>query len=449
MSHISVGQPWTLVSCQESADDSSWMWTHPCGAVLSARLRQSDEVELIAGITMPPGIDTAEMTVPGPIWIPDDPLPAAVWAAGAHGLVVTRTCRDEHPALMVWRQDMGDSCAVDEGVSLLGSEIALAPGNSRMALWRGRLTDDIGEALGSLPAWLPAETIVDQPEEMVCHTPDAGILVDGAEHTSETIGPLPVGAHDLAIHESRGATRVLIGWSPDLATAVGARVDEILSGFDPRTVTGPQMWLLMSAVGMRVAPFSALEMAAEGLENVLSRPFGSADDHVARLLTCCAAFRLGHRMSDPELRDEGLRRLWELSLDEPGTFMSRCIASAELATLVPEHVWVNVVSGEGEDPLVRAERAIWTGRCASRDADEAVWELGAFLPTVPGGPLYAQGHRVSRRRAALAHAMTTVWPEELTSSFGSPRGGELRQRTLRRLLVSEHLDDEDLALLTW
>ncbi|MDU1589850.1 MAG: hypothetical protein E6873_11945, partial [Cutibacterium avidum] len=160
------------------------MWTHPCGAVLSARLRQSDEVELIAGITMPPGIDTAEVTVPGPIWIPDDPLPAAVWAAGAHGLVVTRTCRDEHPALMVWRQDMGDSCAVDEGVSLLGSEIALAPGNSRMALWRGRLTDDIGEALGSLPAWLPAETIVDQPEEMVCHTPDAGILVDGAEHTS-------------------------------------------------------------------------------------------------------------------------------------------------------------------------------------------------------------------------------------------------------------------------
>ena len=154
---------------------------------------------------------------------------------------------------------------------------------------------------------------------------------------------------------------MLIGWSPDLATAVGARVDEILSGFDPRTVTGPQMWLLMSAVGMRVAPFSALEMAAEGLENVLSRPFGSADDHVARLLTCCAAFRLGHRMSDPELRDEGLRRLWELSLDEPGTFMSRCIASAELATLVPEHVWVNVVSGEGEDPLVRAERAIWTG----------------------------------------------------------------------------------------
>lgn len=297
MSHISVGQPWTLVSCQESADDSSWMWTHPCGAVLSARLRQSDEVELVAGITMPPGVDTAEMTVPGPIWIPDDPLPAAVWAAGAHGLVVTRTCRDEHPALMVWRQDMGDSCAVDEGVSLLGSEIALAPGNSRMALWRGRLTDDIGEALSSLPAWLPAETIVDQPEEMECHTPDAGILVDGAEHTSETIGPLPVGAHDLAIHESRGATRVLIGWSPDLATAVGARVDEILSGFDPRTVTGPQMWLLMSAVGMRVAPFSALEMAAEGLENVLSRPFGSADDHVTRLLTCCAAFRLGHRMS--------------------------------------------------------------------------------------------------------------------------------------------------------
>jgi len=29
------------------------------------------------------------------------------------------------------------------------------------------------------------------------------------------------------------------------------------------------------------------------------------------------------------------------------------------------------------------------------------------------------------------------------------RVGELRQRTARRLLISEHLDDEDLALLTW
>ncbi|WCC81129.1 hypothetical protein O6R08_07280 [Cutibacterium equinum] len=425
------------------------MWTHPCGAVLSAELRQSDEVELVAGITMPPGDDNADVTVPGPIWVLEDGFPAAVWAAGAHGLVVTRTGHDRHPALMVWRQDMGDSYPADAGVSLLGSEIVLSPGSVRMAVWRGRLADDIEEALSSLPAWLPAQTIVDQPEELMCHTPDAGILVDGDEHTSEMIGPLPVGAHDLVIHESRGATRVLIGWSPDLATAVGTRVDEIMSGYDPRTVTGPQMWLLMSAVDMRVAPFSCLEMAAEGLENVLSRPFGPAEGHVGRLLTCCAAFRLGHRMGDPELRGEGVRRLWDLPLDEPGTFMSRCIASAELAELAPRHVWVNAASGEGEDLLVRAERAIWTGRCASREADEAVWELGAFLPAIPGGPLYAQGHRVSRLRAALAHAMTTVWPEELTSSFGSMRVGELRQRTLRRLLVSEHLDDEELALLTW
>ena len=56
---------------------------------------------------------------------------------------------------------------------------------------------------------------------------------------------------------------------------------------------------------------------------------------------------------------------------------------------------------------------------------------------------------MSKRRAALAYAMTTVWPEDLTSAFGPMRVGELRQRTARRLLISEHLDDEDLALLTW
>ena len=405
-------------------------------------------MELVAGITMPPSAEDAEVTVPGPTWALDQPVPAIVWVAGASGIIVTRSAGDD-AVLTVWRQDMGDCHPVDEGVSLLGAEIPLSPGNARMALWRGRSADTVAEAVECLPEWLPPETIVDPPEEIMCHTPDAGILIDGTDHTSETIGPLPMGAHDLVIYESRGATRVMIGWSPGLATVVGARVDEIVSSFDPRTVTGPQMWLLMNAVGMRVAPFEALDMAAEGLENVLSRPFREDDDHVAKLLTCCAAFRLGHRLGDPELRDEGLRRLWDLPMDEPGTFMSRCIASAELAEFVPGGDWVNITSDDGEDPLVRAERAMWTGRFGGRDADEAVWELGAFLPAIPGGPLYADGHRMPRRRAALAHAMTTVWPEDLTSAFGPMRVGELRQRTARRLLISEHLDDEDLALLTW
>ncbi|MSS46583.1 hypothetical protein FYJ43_11285 [Cutibacterium sp. WCA-380-WT-3A] len=421
------------------------MWAHPCGAVLSIQLRQGDAAELVAGITMPPGAD-AEVTVPGPTWILDQPVPAIVWAAGASGVVVTRTVGGD---VTVWHQDMGDCQPADEGISLWGADISLSPGSTRMALWRGRSPSTVVEALGCLPSWLPAETIVDPPEEMMCHTPDAGILIDGIDHTSETIGPLPMGAHDLVVYESGGTTRVMIGWSPDLATAVGARVDQIVSGFDPRTVSGSQTWLLMNAVGMRVAPFEALEMAAEGLENILSRPFRTDDDHIGKLLTCCAAFRLGHRLGSCELRDEGLRRLWELPLHEPGTFMSRCIASAELAEFVPETVWGHVGCGGEEDRLVRAERAIWTGRFDNGDADEAVWELGAFLPAVPGGPLYADGRRVPRRRAALAYAMTTVWPEDLTSSYGPMRVGELRQRTVRRLLISEHLDDEDLALLTW
>ena len=448
MNHVTVGSPWTLVSCQESAHECSWMWTHPCGAVLSVQSRQGDAAVLVVGITMPPGADDADVTVPGPTWTLEQPVPAIVWAAGVSGVVVTRSACDD-ATLTVWRQDMGDCHPADEGVSLLGTEISLSPGSARMALWRGRLADTVVAALECLPAWLPSETIVDSPEEMMCRTPDAGMVVDGTDHTSETIGPLSMGAHDLVIYESRGATRVMIGWSPELAAVVGARVDEIMSDFDPRIVSGPQTWLLMNAVGMRVAPFEAFEMAAEGLENVLSRPFRGGDDHVAKLLTCCAAFRLGHRLGDPELRDEGLRRLWELPMDEPGTFMSRCIASAELAELVPDGDWVNVAAPRGEDPLVRAERAIWTGRFGGPDADEAVWELGAFLPAVPGGPLYAGGHRMPRRRAALAYAMTTVWPEDLTSAFGPMRVGELRQRTARRLLISEHLDDEDLALLTW
>ena len=227
MNRVTVSPPWTLVSCQESDHESSWMWTHPCGAVLSVQSREGDVAELVAGITMPPGVDDTDVTVPGPTWTLDQPIPAIVWAAGASGIVVTRGACDD-AALTVWRQDMGDCHPVDEGVSLLGAEVALSPGSARMALWRGHPAGAVVEALECLPSWLPCETIVDPPEEMMCRTPDAGILVDGIDQTSETIGPLPMGAHDLVIYESRGATRVMIGWSPHVASAVGARVDEIV-----------------------------------------------------------------------------------------------------------------------------------------------------------------------------------------------------------------------------
>ena len=65
MNHVTVGPPWTLVSCQESDHESSWMWTHPCGAVLSVQSREGDVAELVAGITMPPGADDTDVTVPG------------------------------------------------------------------------------------------------------------------------------------------------------------------------------------------------------------------------------------------------------------------------------------------------------------------------------------------------------------------------------------------------
>jgi len=49
MNRVTVSPPWTLVSCQESDHESSWMWTHPCGAVLSVQSREGDVAELVAG----------------------------------------------------------------------------------------------------------------------------------------------------------------------------------------------------------------------------------------------------------------------------------------------------------------------------------------------------------------------------------------------------------------
>ena len=103
MNRVTVSPPWTLVSCQESDHESSWMWTHPCGAVLSVQSREGDVAELVAGITMPPGVDDTDVTVPGPTWTLDQPVPAIVWAAGASGIVVTRGACDD-AALTVWRQ---------------------------------------------------------------------------------------------------------------------------------------------------------------------------------------------------------------------------------------------------------------------------------------------------------------------------------------------------------
>ncbi len=109
---------------------------------------------------------------------------------------------------------------------------------------------------------------------------------------------------------------------------------------------------------------------------------------------------------------------------------------------------VTVAVHDGEDPLVRAERAIWTKCFGGRD-DRAVWELGAFFLRCPEGrcSYVGCGHWCPDAVPPLPTRDDDGPARDLTSAFGPMRVGELRQRTARRC-SPRHLDDEDLALLT-
>ena len=94
MNHVTVGSPWTCVSCQASAEVCCSLRPRPWRGRGVIQSRQGDAAELVVGITMPPGADDADVTVPGPTWILEQPVPAIVWAAGVSGVVDTRTACD-------------------------------------------------------------------------------------------------------------------------------------------------------------------------------------------------------------------------------------------------------------------------------------------------------------------------------------------------------------------
>lgn len=432
MDRITLPPPWQAVGTE--AARTSMTWAHPSGVMATATTGYGERPELLVNLTAPTTLDGA-VTVPGPVWVLDDEIPAHLWTAGLYGVVVMRP---QPGALLAWEQVIGECRAADRGVQLLGHEVRMVPGTTRTSLWRGRPVSCVDEVAALLPAWLPEELIVDEAEELECHTPDAGILLDGQDWTSEIIAPARPGSHELAVQEVWGTTRLSVGWAPSAVDMLSARAAEILANSDPRTTGGARAWLVVLAAGLGRLPQDAINWADEAVENVMARPFGD-EDHSDRLLTCCAAARIGRLLDDSDLRREATRRAGDLDPTLPGSFMTACLVGARPDPAVPI----------GVDPLVAAERDIWTGRVGREFsmADEAVWELGSYLPSVAGGSLYGRGRRVPAHRAAVAFAITALWPEGVLSGLGSVPVGVLRQRTLRRLMVSEHLDDADLGML--
>lgn len=415
--------------------------THPDGAEM--RIRHTIEETWDIRITVT-STATIPIEVPGPLLRFLTQTPVHAWTAGADGLIVGAPATGgDGGGCLTFRQLSGDCTTADDGVWPLGARIALQPGASASASWRGHGVADPSRLFGDLPQWLPRELIEADGTEIRCETPDAGLLLDGAEPESQDL-IARAGLHELEVRQARGTTRLSVGWAPSTDTVLRVRGEEIMNGLDVRRPDGARLWILTRAVEGGTVARVAMDMVDEALENLLSRPGAGLFGAVTALTRASAT-------GDMDIWRAGLDAMAGLDTEEPCTLMAHALGFS-LARIGAGPAPEPLEPPTSGDPLVRAEWSMLSRPGPRPDAAglEALWLLGAAAPSPAEGPLLDGGGRVPALRTARAVAVTSMWPEwwDVRPVWGDD-AATLRQRAVRRLLAQDHLDDEALALLVW
>lgn len=434
--------PWTLVEDSRVGDEHTRRWTHPAGAVLLARTTTLGGASLRVRLSAPPD---REVEVPTPVWVPGGPAPVQAWLAGAEGRVLERGA----DGLVWWTQQAGQCRLVDAGIGLWDDPCRVPAGATLVSQWQSRRVESVGQAVAGLPAWLPEELVGVVGDEVVVDLPDAGLVLDGRD-LSTTRLRLGRGWSHLDVHHCRGLTRLDLAGAPGLDEVASWRAREALDT-DPRRWSGALAWIVARA--SRHGAGAGIPAAVrDAVETLMSRP--GAD-----LSTCAVAALCAAQDRDLDLWESAVAAAGNLPAAQPGAVMVRVWMRGLGAVATTGAPWPQppaLPPLEGTpDPLVLAERAVWSG-AGGLDADllaaglEAVWLLGADLPAPDPGPLVDDGGRVSPWRTAMACAVTSPWPASAALTEGRTVSvGQLRQRARRRLLALDHLDDEALALLLW
>lgn len=443
---VGAPSPWHAGPARQTPGELEVVASHPDGARM--RIRHTIEETWDIRITLT-STAAVPLEVPGPLMRFETATPVHAWTGGADGLIVGAPTAGAPVAGMgedgclVLRQVSGDSTTSDDGVLPLGARIVLQPGASVSASWRGHTAAGPGRLFEDLPQWLPRELIETDGTEIRCETPDAGLLLDGAETDGEDL-LAPAGLHELEVRQARGTTRLALGWSPSIDTVLRIRGEEIMGGLDVRRADGPRLWILTRAVDGGAVVRSATAMVDEALENLLSRPG-------AGLFTVLTALTRASATGDMDIWRAGLDALARLDARQPCTLMAHALAFS-LARIGAGPAPEPLAPPSSQDPLVTAEWSMLSRPGPRPDAAslEALWLLGAAAPSPAAGPLLDAGGRVPALRTAHAVAVTSMWPEwwDTRPSWGDD-AATLRQRAVRRLLAQDHLDDEALALLAW
>lgn len=337
---IDAPSPWRAVGVESSGREIEVTAEHPDGARM--RIRHTVEETWDMGLTVRAS-GPADQGAGTAMEIPHRHPRPRLAGRGRRGHQALRNGR-----LLEWKQLSGDSRMGDDDDSdaPLGGTVALDAGDSVSCAWRGHEVTSPRQLLRDLPGWLPAELIESDGTEIWCDTPDAGLMLDGAETDGQVLLGR-AGLHELEVRQARGTTRPTVGWAPSFATVRRIRGEEIMGSLDVRRADGARLWILTRAAEAADVNRAALEMVDEALENLLSRPGADLFTVLTALTPVLGHRRHGHLSA-------ALQALSGLAADRPASMAHALAVSLGRISGGPEPGPLEPPRQIG-DPLVRAE----------------------------------------------------------------------------------------------
>lgn len=378
--------------------------------------------------------------------------PTRRWLAGAEGTISLDAGRDDG-ALLTFTQVRGRSRLSDGILWLTDLPVTLGPAGTPQATytvgWRADWLRDERMQAAALPGWWPERHVLAEGDIVELHLPDAAVEAAGIgilEHDETTVLTARPGHHLAQVHAGRGTTDVELFWASSLVDGHLVPAAERLLGRDPRTLDGPEVFLLGRALAARPLGRAAADHLADAVAALAARAGDGPTHPLALAAVADELLRSGD--ATPPGGPDGLVATLE------GTAAHLAWQPGSLVALLHANLASRLAGGPAALPLPNGGLPAGAVDRAMVEAELLLLDPPAVMPTaaVRVAALLGTGlpgvilDDVPRARL---WAVTGLFPEGWEPHQRWPVGLGTARDLARDELLARHATDEALAWLAW